>query len=122
MSTAHGEGEDSSEALTQGEAASAESARTRARRARRHGDFCRQELENRDALRLAHTLLRDAVNAATAELKIAYRCRTPTSSLAVRALSLLYPLAQRWPRLEALSMSVSNAAVLEAFSFATWSR
>ena len=83
--------------------------------------FSSLKLEDRKALRLAHPLLRDAVDASTTKLRVAYQSRMPGTSPAAHALSLSYPLARRWPRLEALSMRVPNLAAVEALSSEAWS-
>ena len=72
-------------------------------------------LEDRKALRLAHPLLRDAVDACITKLNAIYHGKWDGGPPTPRP-----PTAQRWPRLEALRMMVPDLAAVEALGSETW--
>ena len=72
-------------------------------------------LEDRKALRLVHTQLRDVVGEATTKLR-AIIAVTAAAPVAVRP-----PTARRWPRLKGLTISGPDSAALEALGAETWS-
>ena len=72
------------------------------------------QLDDRRALRLAHSQLRDAVGEATTKLTVAVDCEgfVPTTARP--------PTPGRWPRLGELTVMRPDLAALEALGAETW--
>ena len=111
MTTTSREGEDSLEALTLLEVL----ARAPAAPAAAALIVRALPLEDCKALRLAHPLLRDAVDASFTKLEVIYYGKWDGGPPTPRP-----PTARRWPRLEALRMKVPDLAAMEALGSETW--
>ena len=69
-----------------------------------------EEQDDRKALRLTHSQMRDAVGEATTKLKVDLRV----------AAAARPPTPARWPRLEELRIDIPDLATIEALGLVTW--